>query len=254
MRLPGARMPMPDNEILSDTLLPMELTCNRCHQTVQTDTSFCPYCGLPQLLYTAADAPSGETGQAVRWNDAVRDASAVAWKPALRWAIPLAVPAGLMTAFLGITGLLLMSLAGAWAVSLYVRGERPPWITIGAGARIGLVFGLIAGWLAFAAGGGALFVKRYALHQGDQIDTEWKQFVDLDTQFSQRFSTWAGTADAAAAQQFRVRWEALLLSPEGHAGMIAANFAFTSLLLVAFATFGGALSARMQIRRRRPKS
>lgn len=234
-----------------DTLLTMETTCNRCHQTVESGASFCPYCGLPQLVYSA-DGTAEAAAQPARWNEAAGDASTVAWKPALRWAIPLAIPAGLMTAFLGATGLLLMAVAGAWAVSLYVRNQRPAWITLGAGARIGLVFGLMAGWLAFAASGSALFVQRYALHRGDQIDSEWKQFVDLDMQFSQRFSGLTGTADAAQAQQFRAQWQGLLLCPEGHAGMVTANCACTSFLLAVFAMLGGLFSARMQIRRRRP--
>ena len=52
------------------------------------------------------------------------------------------------------------------------------WITIGAGARIGLVTGLLAAWLAFSVSGSALFVERFVLHQAAQIDSEWKTRVD----------------------------------------------------------------------------
>ena len=72
----------------------MEMTCNRCHQTVQTDTCYCPACGLPQLLYTA-DTSAGPV-QPERWNEAVRDAGSVEWKPALKAALMLAIPAGLL--------------------------------------------------------------------------------------------------------------------------------------------------------------
>ena len=34
----------------------MEITCNRCHQTVQAEDLFCPACGLPQLVYTTESA------------------------------------------------------------------------------------------------------------------------------------------------------------------------------------------------------
>ena len=102
----------------------------------------------------------------------MRDAGTVDWKPALRAALLLAVPAGLLSSgsrrwafWAGLDGC-----AAAWAVVLYMRSQRPAWITIGAGARIGLVTGLLAGWLAFAVSGGALFVERFVLHQSSQID------------------------------------------------------------------------------------
>lgn len=231
----------------------MEMLCNRCHQAVEAGASFCPSCGLPQLVYDNENEPAETGGQPARWNEAVRDASVVAWKPAMRWAVPLAVPAGIMCAFLGLPGLLLIAFAGAWAVSLYTRHQQPAWITLGAGARIGLVLGIVAGWLAFAASGGALFVERYGLHKGSQIDSDWKQYVDLEMQLSQQFSSFAGPSNTPQAEQFRKEWEALLLSPEGHAGMITSELAFTSFLLAMFAMLGGAFSARMQIRRRRPQ-
>jgi hypothetical protein len=229
----------------------MEITCTRCNQTVLEENCYCPVCGLPQLTYTA-DAPAGP-GQPERWNEAVRDAGSVYWKPALRSALMLAVPAGLVCSFLGIMGLLLMSISGAWAVSLYMRSQRPAWITIGAGARIGLACGLIAGWLAFAASGGALFVDRYGLHRAAQIDQEWRAFVDLDSQMTQKIAAWIGPADPAEMQALRTQTETSMLSPEGHAGMVAANFAWVSLLVVVFATLGGALGARVMARSRRPE-
>jgi len=229
----------------------MEISCTRCHQTVPTGSCYCPVCGLPQLVYSADGSPG--PGQPDRWNEAVRDAASVEWKPALRSAVMLAIPAGLLCAFLGIAGLLLMGISGAWAVSLYVRSQRPSWITIGAGARIGLALGLIAGWLAFAASGAALFVERYGLHQDAQIDQEWKAFVDLDTQITRRIAAWTGSADPVAVQAVSSQTEMWMLSPEGHASTVAANFAWASFLLAVFATLGGALGARVQARKRRPE-
>lgn len=228
----------------------METTCHRCHQTVEPGASFCPYCGLPQLIYSADTAQ--ENNQVARWDEAVRDAGSVAWRPALRLALLLAVPAGLAGALLGIPGLLVMAFAGAWAVSLYVRSQQPPWITMGAGARIGLAFGLIAAWLAFAASGGALFFNRYALHKGTQMDAEWKRFVDLDAQVTQKFAESLGMSGTEAEQQ-QVQNKSRMLSPEGHAGMVTGDLALSSLLFVLFAMTGGAVSARLQSRRQRPR-
>ena len=65
----------------------------------------------------------------------------------------------------GDSGLFWMAAAAAWAVAIYVRGQRPAWITVGAGARIGLVTGLLAAWLAFSISGATLFVDRFVLQR-----------------------------------------------------------------------------------------
>jgi hypothetical protein len=172
----------------------MELTCSRCHQTVQPADCYCPFCGLPQLVYTADAAAAA--GQPERWNEAVRDAGAIDWKPAMRSALALAVPAGILCAGLtrvGPIGALLMPLAAAWVVALYMRGQRPAWITTGAGARIGLMTGILGGWV-------------------------------------------------------------LMLSPEGRAGSMLFNTSLLAMIILAFAIGGGALSARLLGRPRRPES
>jgi ABC-type antimicrobial peptide transport system permease subunit len=229
----------------------MENTCNRCHQTVEPDASFCPHCGLPQLVYS--DNADQESGQQVRWDEAVRDASSVAWKPALRSMFMLAGPAGVAGALLGLPGLVIMAISGAWAVSLYRRSQKPAWITIGAGARIGLVFGIIAGWIAVAAGGGTLFVQRYGLKEGVQIDTQWKQFVEMDSQATQKIAEQMGMLSTAEAEQQRQQNENWMLSPEGHAALVTADLVFSAFLFAIFAMAGGALSARM-LARQRPRS
>jgi len=232
----------------------MEITCNRCHQTVEADNCYCSTCGLPQLVY----APEGAPGQipAERSIETVRDASSVDWKPGLRAALLLAIPAGILSSGLspvGALGLFWMSAAAAWAVVLYVRKQKPAWITIGAGARIGLVTGLLAGWLAFSISGGALFVQRYMLHQSSQLDGEWKSRVDMSQQLTQQWTAGMASADAAQAQSARTQIQNFMLSPEGHAGFEAFGFAINGVFLLFFAAGGGAFGARMLIRNRRPE-
>lgn len=232
----------------------MEITCKRCHQTVQAENCFCPTCGLPQLVYSA-EAANGQA-PAERWTEAVRDASMVEWKPAMRAALLLAVPAGLLSSGLsplGFFGLLWMAGGAAWAVVLYVRSQRPAWITIGAGARIGLVTGLLAAWLALSLSGGKLFVERYVLHQASQIDAEWKTRVEASQQLTQQWAAGLEPSDNAQAQALRTEMQAWMLSPWGHAGLEAFGFAFNAVFLLFFAAGGGALGARVLARMRRPE-
>src|ERR1700739_4997069 len=98
----------------------MEITCHRCHQPGDAEDCYCPACGLPQLVYTT----EGESGQAPaeRWCAAGRRACGVEWKPAMRAALALAVPAGFLSSGLspvGILGMFWMAAAAAWAVAIY---------------------------------------------------------------------------------------------------------------------------------------
>jgi hypothetical protein len=223
----------------------MELTCNRCHQTVQPGVSFCPNCGLPQLVYTPEEVD--ETVQPVRWDEAVRDASSVAWQPAMRSAFTLGVPAGVLCAFLwqaGILGLILMGFAGAWVVSLYMRSQRPAWITLGAGARIGLVTGIVGAWAASATSGITLYAMRYWFHQGNIFDNLIARAVE--GQLTQEWNTMG--VDAQSIAQLK----SMVLSPDGHAMWALASISFLMVALLLFAVAGAAVSARLQVRRRRP--
>jgi hypothetical protein len=224
----------------------MELTCSRCHQTVQNEDTFCPFCGLPQLVYSAEGA-NGQ-GQPEPLTGARRDASQVDWKPALRSALALAIPAGLFCSIpspVGIFGLLLMAGTGAWVVALYTRTQRPAWITLGAGARIGLVTGVVGSWTSAAVTGITLFAMRFWLHQGNIFDNFWQSIIQQMTQ------EW--TAMGVDAQTMATL-KGLLVSPEGRAGWVLGAIAFLMAALLACATAGGALSARLMARTRRPQT
>jgi len=224
----------------------MEMTCNRCHQTVQTDTCYCPACGLPQLVYSA-ESLTGQS-QPERWNEAVRDAGSVDWKPALKAAAMLAIPAGLLSNGLSpsnIFGLFCMAAAAAWAVVLYMRSQRPAWITVGAGARIGLVTGLLGGWTAAGATAASLFAMRFFFHQGKTIDDTWLTMVN---QIMAQESAAAGV-DAQSIQVVRT-W---MLSPEGRAGSMLGGMVFLVAALILFAVAGGAICSRLLAGSRRPE-
>jgi hypothetical protein len=224
----------------------MEITCTRCHQAVLADNCYCPTCGLPQLLYSAENVP----GQAPpeQFNEPIRDASTVDWKRAMRAALAVAVPAGLLCSLfspVSIFGLLWMAVAAAWAVSLYLRSQRPAWITIGAGARIGLVTGLLGGWMAAAASGVTLFVMRFILHEGKTLDDTWQTIIT-----DQVAGQWTA---AGVDSQTIAAYKTWLLSPEGRAGSMLSAILLLVTALIFFAVGGGAIGARLQARNRRPQ-
>jgi hypothetical protein len=223
----------------------MEVTCSRCNSTMQKDSCFCPVCGLPQLVYSAEE--DGTQNQPERWTEAVRDASSVAWKPAIRSALMLAIPAGILSNMLSplsIFGMPLMAIAGAWVVLLYMRSQRPAWITIGAGARIGLVTGLLGGWTAAATTGVTLFALRFWFHQGRFYDDLWQT---LSQQMSQQWTSMGVDSQTIAEMQ------KMLLPPEGRAAWLLAALTMLAMVLLLFAVAGGAIGARILARRRKPE-
>jgi RNA polymerase subunit RPABC4/transcription elongation factor Spt4 len=227
----------------------MELTCTRCHQAVPPDSCFCPTCGLPQIVYSndGAELPA----EAESWPTAVRDASSVDWKSALRFALLLALPAGVLSCGyspLGVLGIFWMAAAAAWTVTLYVRRQRPAWITIGAGARIGLVTGILAAWLVLSADGAGIFTERFLFHQGDRIDQTWKAQVESSLKRWEQMSTQFGVNDPAQLKMQRD----MELSPEGHAGVILFGETLQGFFFALLAALSGAISARMFARARRP--
>jgi hypothetical protein len=233
---------------ICDRLLTVEITCSRCHQTVEAESCYCPTCGLPQLVYSSE--ANGAPAQPEKWMEAVSDASVVAWKPALRFAMLLAIPAGLLSSELsraGFLGLFWMVGAAAWAVTLYVRAQHPAWITMGAGARIGLVTGLMAAALAFSVTGIALFVERFVFHQGGTIDDQWRVFVDAVFHMSQQLQAQMGFTDQGQA----LAQKKMMLTPEGHAGWVGFDIAARELFLLMCAAWGGAMGARVLARSRR---
>lgn len=221
----------------------MELTCSRCHQTVQDGNCFCPHCGLPQLVYSVEN--SGDAGRSDDRGETVRDANSVDWHSALRSTLVLAVPAGILCSILSpmsIFGLLLMGATATWVVALYVRGQRPSWITVGAGARIGFVTGVVGSWTAAAMSGLSLYAMRFWLHQGGAFDDFWQSFVN---QWQSQVS--ASGADVQSVAAFK----GMLISQEGRAGLVLFAIFFLMGTLVLFAIAGGALGARMSVRARR---
>lgn len=225
----------------------MESTCNRCHQAVDTESCYCPTCGLPQLVYTN-EANPGQSPQEKSTEQPPVDAGTVVWRPALRAAMLVAIPAGLLSSGrspVGALGLFWMSAAAAWAVMIYVRGQKPSWITMGAGAQIGAVTGLLAAGVAFSATAFNFFLQRKVMGQGKAIDDWWRSFVAL---LSQQWQTMYPDPPKSVMVKELVAW---MRTPEAQAGWILGGECAAMLAMLAFAAIGGALGARLLVRSRR---
>ena len=177
------------------------------------------------------------------WPAAVPTADVVDWRQAMRLILLFALPTGVAANMLSLLGAVLMAIAAALVVLLYMRNRRPAWITTGAGARIGLVLGLLAGWVSLASAGVSLFVMRFGLHQGKSFDDVWLQFVQ-----QQAPATLAafGLDAGQVSQQC-----AMLLSPDGQAGFMVAGLLISLVILLVLSVVGGAVGARLAVRRRR---
>ena len=181
----------------------------------------------------------------------------IAWRPAIKAALMLAVPAAVLCSGIVPVGpslaLLWMGGAAAWAVGLYFRRARPGWLTLTAGARIGLVTGLFASWLTLTVNGVALWVSRFVLHQGSQMDSQWATVVANSQQMSQQMVAQMGLTSAQAAESAKF-WQVWMLSSEGRAGLALSTFLFGAVFLIFFAMIGGALGARLLAQPRRPSA
>jgi hypothetical protein len=237
----------------------LEITCQRCHETIREADRYCPACGLPQLIYIAAETPAIplEDGAIAPGGELAGLGNGIAWRPALQAALLLAVPAGLLSSgFSPVLALVWVMGAAAWAVGLYARRTRRGALSMGSGARIGLVTGLFAAWLSFGVNGVALWVSRFLRHQGGEIDSEWVSAAQQSYERSQQMVAQAGVTGAQAAQMLQVaQWvHTLELSPEGRAGIALAGLLALAAILLVVATIGGAVGARLLVPPRRPSA
>jgi len=227
----------------------MEVTCPRCQHALAPENNYCPGCGLPQLLYSSEETP-GPLNQEPG-SEASLDAGDIAWKPALKSALLLALPAGLICSAVSPVGffrLIWMAAAAAWVVTRYIRRVEPAWITAGAGARIGLVTGILSGWVSLVISGVGIFVERFFLHHGNELDSQWKISVEQSQQMTAQLSAQMGAVNAQQAAST----QAWMLSPAGHATLELSGLVMLIGALLCFSMLGGVIGARLSARTREP--
>jgi hypothetical protein len=196
---------------------------------------------LPQLVYDAVEAHGELEGDS--WREPLQNADEVDWKHALRIAALLAVPFGVVANLLSFLGAFLMVLTAVLVVVLYMRNRQPAWITVGAGARIGLVVGVISSWTALATAGISLFAMRFWLHQGQVFDDFWTALAGQQVP--------ARLAESGWDAQMITLQKAKMMTPDGQAGWTIGILLFLAGILLPFAVAGGALGARLVVRLRR---
>jgi hypothetical protein len=237
----------------------LDITCQRCHETLREADRYCPVCGLPQLVYIASESLSVSLNDeaAAPGGEMLGLGDGIAWRPALQAAVLLAIPAGVLSSSLSpILALVWVMGAAAWAVGLYAKRVRQGRLSMKSGARIGLVTGLFAAWLSFGVNGVALWVTRFLRHQGGQIDAEWVGAVQQSVERNQQIVAQAGMSAAQASEMLQVtQWfKALMLSPEGRAGFALVGLLALAAILLVVATIGGAVGARLLAQPRRPSA
>jgi hypothetical protein len=238
----------------------LEASCQRCHEGIREGDRYCWNCGMPQLVYVAAELPlvvltedateSGGVslpgsglGSGLGSGDAAFSPGGIAWRPALNAAMLLAVPTGILCfGFLPI-GLFWMVAAAAWAVGVYARRVKPASLTLGMGVRIGMVTGLFTSWFTVGLYGAGAWVTRFVLHQGGEWDSLYAAQV---VHSNQQMLAEMGSANPEAVQMAQ-SIKVMLLSSEGRAGFGLGMAVLLVMFLVFFSIIGGALGSRLQV-------
>jgi hypothetical protein len=181
----------------------------------------------------------------------------IAWRPALQVSLLLALPAGLLSYSLTpLLALVWIMGAASWAVVLYAKRVRAGKISLGNGARIGLITGLFTAWLSLGVNGVGLWVNRFLRHEGGEFDSALANALQSGFESNSQVAAQAGLTSAQAAEVVQKgQWlHALALSPEGRAGIVLGIFLILGAILVLLATIGGIVGARYLTPARRPSS
>lgn len=221
----------------------MELLCHRCGNTPHEGEGFCPHCGAPQLMVDTSE-PAGPQQPAQRLGV---DRSRVQWRVAIAYALLLAVPVGLLSAFAGMSSLFVIA-GGFGAIFLY--SKRTEAITDGSiGWRVGAILGAAAASIASLADGLRLLVERYLLHHGAEIDT---QFANVAQQLADQALKTNSQAMQQAPQLVH-NWANFWISADGHAAIQLLTASMVSAGMILFAATGGAIAGRILSARPRPQ-
>jgi len=213
----------------------METLCHRCGNTLHEGEGFCPHCGAPQLVVDTSE-PAGPQQPAQRLGV---DPNRVQWRPAILYAVLIAVPVGLLSALAGMSSLFVIA-GGFGAIALYRK--RTEAFTDGSiGWRVGAILGAAAASIATLADGVRLLIERYLLHHGAEIDS---QFAGVAQQLADQ-ALRSNNQAMQQAPQLMHAWAGFWLSADGHAAIQLLTASMVSAGMVLFAATGGAIAGRI---------
>ena len=215
----------------------MNLVCHRCGTGLSASELFCPNCGSPQLKFAQQDEAEGDVAGA-RPPGTMPRAQGISWKDAILAALLVAVPAGLLSAISVLSWGCCLWVVGGAALAIVVYHRRAPAFLLEtrSGMRIGAIAGVIAAYSCVIATAAWRLFARFVLHQGYAIDQFYTSVIQQSTAFVQ--------TNPEAQAQWRL-YVHFLLSPDGRAAYTLMNAATTSLGIVLFSAFGGALGVRL---------
>ncbi len=201
----------------------MEQPCYKCGASVEEGVAFCPQCNAPQIRVAVPEpALDGEPASDTRLSPSYEPTAARARElrfPEAWWAAGLGVMAGAIPVVIlfGLPPGLGMMVAGFLAVVFYRRRLTPRGVSVGLGARLGALCGLLAS-AALALG---VAVAATVFHQGERMH---KGLLDLMQQ------SWAPPSPQVIE---------VLKTPTGIV-VLAVVSIFSALL---FGTLGGTIGA-----------
>ena len=213
----------------------MSLICHRCGAGLSAAELFCPNCGSPQLKF--AQQEEGESA-GDRGPGTVARTPGISWRDAILAALLVAVPAGLLSSISVLSWGCCLWVVGGAALAIVVYHRRAPSFLLEtrSGIRIGAIAGVIAAYSSVIATAAGRLFARYVLHQGYAIDQFYEAVIQQSTALVQ--------VNPEAQAQWRL-YVHFLSSPDGRAAYTLMNAATTSLGIVLFSAFGGALGVRL---------
>ena len=223
----------------------MNALCHRCGTTLSASDLFCPNCGAPQVKFEpqAIGESSYETTRPMR---PALPTQSVSWKDAVRAALIVAIPSGILSAISVLSWGCCLWVVGGAALAIGLYRKLAPGFSLDArsGFRIGALVGLIAAYTTVAATAVWRVFARFVLHQGLEIDRNYDAAM-------QQVSASAAQSNPDAQTQLRTLMH-LLMSPDGRAGLILWSSVVSALGIVLFSALGGVLGVRLFTMRKGP--
>jgi hypothetical protein len=218
--------------------------CHRCSSPLPEGALFCTECGAPQLVLTETDAQRVADERAATSADGsvpLPRATAmgrIRWRPVLRIVIGVSLVVGVFMGLgnlapgFGLVAWFLVIAAPMLTLNLYQRQVPGAFMDAGIGTRIGMMMGLLMGFIVVAAYSAGEVIYRYPLHQGALMDQQLNELL-------QKMAAYPAFAAANAAGP--PPFLAIYQTPDGRAGAALASGVMLWGFVLVYCMLSGAL-------------